>query len=75
MSPTASLAHYKSNLDPPPVYSSGVASLDMAPQHLNADTPQNVGLPVSTTHISASRLRLDDWFSRWALLVPPSEHP
>ncbi|KAF9054381.1 hypothetical protein BJ165DRAFT_1607095 [Panaeolus papilionaceus] len=29
MSPTASLAHYKSNLDPPPVFSGGVAPLDV----------------------------------------------
>jgi len=29
MSPSASLAHYKSNLDPPPVVSGGVAPLDV----------------------------------------------
>ncbi|KAF8963439.1 hypothetical protein BDZ97DRAFT_1028652 [Flammula alnicola] len=30
MSPTASLAHYKSNLDPPPTYSGGVQPLDVS---------------------------------------------
>ena len=46
MSPTASLAHYKSNLDPPPVYNGGVAPLDVAPEQEDDDpmrTPRKRG--------------------------------
>ena len=46
MSPSASLAHYKSNLDPPPVYNGGVAPLGMAPEAEEDDpmrTPRKRG--------------------------------
>lgn len=38
MSPSASLAHYKSNLDPPPVYTGGIPILDN-PQAAEEDDP------------------------------------
>ena len=37
MSPSTSLAHYKSNLDPPPVVNSGIAPLEISQRMSNAE--------------------------------------
>lgn len=41
MSPSASLAHYKSNLDPPPIYAGGIAPLMLVPNSSAEDDDDN----------------------------------
>ncbi|KDR80521.1 hypothetical protein GALMADRAFT_240824 [Galerina marginata CBS 339.88] len=54
MSPSASLAHYKSHLDPPPVYGGGLPPLDVAQEGEDDDpmrTPRKRGANTSSTSV------------------------